>query len=169
MIVQWVAFAFLRNGLPLPLVAGAPFVWHTHELLFGFTLAAVAGFARTAILEFTGPAFVPARPVRALFALWLASRAGFWSGAWLGLPILVVAGFAHLGLIAGLVALLAPLLFSDPERKHLSFLWALAAFTVLRCSRSLRHSRVVSGKPLLKIRQSWQARPKHPPETASQG
>ncbi|MFA7291251.1 MAG: NnrS family protein, partial [Rhodocyclaceae bacterium] len=46
-------------------------------------------------------------------------------------PALVVAGLAHLGLVAGLVALLAPRLLADPERKHLSFLWALAAFAAL--------------------------------------
>ncbi len=123
--------AFLGHGLPLPPVAGGPFVWHAHELLFGFSLAAVAGFALTAIPEFTGTASVPAQPVRMLFALWLAGRIGFWLSAWLGAPALVVAGLAHLGLVAGLVALLAPRLLADPERKHLSFLWALVAFAVL--------------------------------------
>lgn len=123
--------AFLGHGLPLPPVAGGPFVWHAHELIFGFSLAAVAGFALTAIPEFTGTASVPARPVRMLFALWLAGRVGFWTSGSLGAPALAVAGLAHLGLVAGLVALLAPRLLADPERKHLSFLWALAAFAVL--------------------------------------
>lgn len=122
---------FLGHGLPLPPVAGGPFVWHAHELLFGLALAAVAGFALTAIPEFTGTASVAAHPVRALFALWIAGRIGFWTSGWLGTPALAVAGLAHLGLVAGLVALLMPRLFADPERKHLSFLWALAAFAVL--------------------------------------
>lgn len=127
--------AFLGLGLPVPAVPGGPFVWHAHELIFGFALAAVAGFALTAIPEFTGTAGVTARPVRTLFALWLIGRIGFWlSGVnfgWLGTLALVVAGVAHLGLVAGLVTLLAPRLINDPERKHLSFLWALAAFAVL--------------------------------------
>lgn len=127
--------AFLGLGLPVPAVPGGPFVWHAHELIFGFALAAVAGFALTAIPEFTGSAGVTARPVRTLFALWLIGRIGFWlSGVnfgWLGTLALVVAGVAHLGLVAGLVTLLAPRLINDPERKHLSFLWALAAFAVL--------------------------------------
>jgi len=123
--------AFLSHGLLVPPVPGGPFVWHAHELIFGFALAAVAGFALTAIPEFTGSAGVTARPVRVLFALWLAGRAGFWLSAWLGTPALVISGLAHLGLVAGLVTLLAPRLINDPERKHLSFLWALAAFAVL--------------------------------------
>ncbi|MFA7292809.1 MAG: NnrS family protein, partial [Rhodocyclaceae bacterium] len=98
--------AFLGHGLPLPPVPGGSFVWHAHELIFGFALAAVAGFALTAIPEFTGTTSVPAKPVRLLFALWLAGRAGFWVSGWLGAPALVVAGLAHLGLVAGLVALL---------------------------------------------------------------
>ncbi len=133
LIALWGAYlsTLLGHGLPVPAVPGGPFVWHAHELIFGFALAAVAGFALTAIPEFTGTAGVAARPVRTLFALWLIGRAGFWFSGWLGTPALVVAGLAHLGLVAGLVALLAPRLINDPERKHLSFLWALAAFAVL--------------------------------------
>ncbi|MBW7902548.1 MAG: NnrS family protein [Rhodocyclaceae bacterium] len=129
LIALWIAF--LGHGFPLPPVVGGPFVWHAHELIFGFALAAVAGFALTAIPEFTGTAAVPPRPVRLLAGLWLLGRAGFWLSGWLGAPALAVAGLAHLGLVTGLVALLAPRLFSDPERRHLSFLWALLAFGLL--------------------------------------
>lgn len=122
---------FLGHGLPVPPVAGGPFVWHAHELIFGFALAAVAGFALTAIPEFTGTAGVPSRPVRALFGLWLLGRAAFWSSGWLGSAGLFIAGLAHLGLVAGLVRLLAPRLLADPERKNLSFLWALLSLAVL--------------------------------------
>lgn len=130
LIALWSAYLLTLLG-PLPPVAGSPFVWHAHELIFGFALAAVAGFALTAIPEFTGTAGVTARPVRTLFALWLAGRIGFWTSGWIDAPALAVAGLAHLGLVAGLVALLAPRLLADPERKHLSFLWALVAFAVL--------------------------------------
>ncbi|OYW93310.1 MAG: hypothetical protein B7Z23_05115, partial [Pseudomonadales bacterium 32-61-5] len=65
-IVLWLGF--LGFGLALPTVPGGPLVWHAHELLFGFGLAAVAGFVLTAVPEFTatapfgrhvGLAFVP--------------------------------------------------------------------------------------------------------------
>jgi uncharacterized protein involved in response to NO len=122
---------FLGHGLPLPSVAGGPFVWHAHELIFGFSLAAVAGFALTAIPEFTGSTAVPPRPVRLLVALWLVGRIAFWLSGALGAPALAIAGLAHLGLVAGLIVLLTPRLLADPERRHLSFLWALAAFALL--------------------------------------
>ena len=41
LMAAWGAFLFW--GWPLPAVAGGPFVWHAHELLLGFTLAAAAG------------------------------------------------------------------------------------------------------------------------------
>ncbi len=52
-----------------------PLTWHLHAMLFGFTLAAMAGFLLTAIPNWTGR-----RPVRggllvALVTLWLAGRA----------------------------------------------------------------------------------------------
>lgn len=121
----WVAF--LVFGLPLPAVAGGPFVWHAHELIFGVALAAVAGFALTAIPEFTvTPAFGQAA-TRRLAGLWLAGRLAFWSSGLLGAPALAVSAVAHLGLLGYLAALLAPRLWRDPERRHLAFLWALAA------------------------------------------
>ena len=123
--------AFLGHGLPLPPVSGGPFVWHAHELLFGFSLAAVAGFALTAIPEFTATAAVEPRQVRALFALWLVGRVGFWTSGWLGAPALLLAALAHLGLVCGLLALLGPRVFRSSGRRHLSFLWALLAFAAL--------------------------------------
>ncbi len=121
----WIAF--LAFGLPLPAVAGGPFVWHAHELIFGVALAAVAGFALTAIPEFTvTPAFGQAA-TRRLAALWLAGRIAFWSSGLLGAPVLAVSAAAHLGLLGSLAWLLAPRLRRDPERRHLAFLWALAA------------------------------------------
>ena len=75
-VLAWTGF--LGIGLPLPAVAGGPFVWHAHELMFGFGLAAVAGFVLTAVPEFTAtPAFAARVAVR-MVLLWLAARAAFW-------------------------------------------------------------------------------------------
>lgn len=122
--------AFLTLGLPLPAVAGGASVWHAHELLFGFAFAAVAGFALTSIPEFTRGAAFGRGPVRRLAAIWLLGRIAFWSSGVFGAPALLLSALAHLGLLAGLAWLLAPRLWRDPERKHLAFLWALAALGV---------------------------------------
>lgn len=121
----WVAL--LVAGLPVSHVAGGGLVWHAHELLFGFSLAAVAGFVLTGVPEFTQSAAFPPRVVRPLVACWLVGRIAFWSSGWGGALALSVAALAHLGVVAGLAWLVAPRLWADAQRKHLAFLWGLVA------------------------------------------
>ena len=126
--------AVLALGWPAPTGAGGVLAWHAHELVFGFGLAAVAGFALTAVPEFTGTADVPPSAVRALVACWLLGRLGY---AVCGLPGLagtaglVVSALAQAGLLLGLVTTLGPRLWREPGRPQLAFLWALLALLVL--------------------------------------
>lgn len=130
LLIGWWS-VFLAYGAPLPPVAGGPFVWHAHELIFGFGLAAVAGFVLTGVPEFTGSAAVAPRPVRLLAGLWLLGRIAFWLSGWSGAAGLALSAIAHLGLLGGLIVLLAPRLWADPEKRHFSFLWALLALAAL--------------------------------------
>ncbi|HRP95966.1 MAG TPA: NnrS family protein [Rhodocyclaceae bacterium] len=116
---------FLGGTLALPAVAGGPLVWHAHEMLFGFTLASLIGFVVTAIPEFTGTAAVGRRPLVALLALWLGARLAFAASATSGAALL--AAVLDAGVLALLVAIVAPRLWRDPDRRHLSFLWGLLA------------------------------------------
>ena len=50
-------------------------VSHGHEMLFGFTLAVVAGFLLTAVRNWTGQPTPTGAPLMALAALWVAGRA----------------------------------------------------------------------------------------------
>jgi uncharacterized protein involved in response to NO len=70
-LAGWIAM--LTMGLTLPSRFG-PLAWHIHEMLFGFVLAAIAGFLLTAIPNWTGRAPISGRPLAALAALWLAGR-----------------------------------------------------------------------------------------------
>ena len=51
-----------------------PLAWHIHEMLFGFVMAAVAGFLLTAIPNWTGRLPVRGRPLALLAGLWLLGR-----------------------------------------------------------------------------------------------
>ena len=51
-----------------------PLAWHIHEMLFGFVMAAVAGFLLTAIPNWTGRLPVRGRPLALLASLWLLGR-----------------------------------------------------------------------------------------------
>ncbi len=98
----------LAWGWPVPAVAGGAIVWHAHELVLGLAVAAVAGFALTALPEFTGVACGTCRQLRVLVGLWLLVRLGFWASGALGLPALVLAGASQLALLLGVAWVLLP-------------------------------------------------------------
>lgn len=59
----WLPFAYLRGPL-----------WHGYEMLFGFTMAVIAGFLLTAVRAWTGQPTPAGAPLMALAALWVLGR-----------------------------------------------------------------------------------------------
>lgn len=51
-----------------------PFVWHAHEMIFGFVGAAIAGFLLTAVAAWTGRPPVRGAPLALLLFLWALGR-----------------------------------------------------------------------------------------------
>lgn len=51
-----------------------PLAWHIHEMLFGYVMAAIAGFLLTALPNWTGRAPVGGAPLAFLCGLWLLGR-----------------------------------------------------------------------------------------------
>ena len=77
-MVLWILEISFGLGLGGSLGGSA---WHAHEMLFGFTSAALAGFLLTAIPNWTGRLPVSGTPLLGLFSLWLAGRlALLWPG-----------------------------------------------------------------------------------------
>ena len=77
-----------------------PMLWHAHEMLFGFAMAIVAGFAMTAVAMWTGRTRLHGAPLGWLVAAWLAGRFA-----------MALVGILPLGLVA-LLDLLFPVLLS---------------------------------------------------------
>ncbi len=71
-LALWVAM--LTFGFALP-SRFDPLSWHAHEMLFGFVMAAVAGFLLTAIPNWTQRLPISGAPLAGLAMLWLAGRA----------------------------------------------------------------------------------------------
>jgi len=61
------------SGL-LPFAYLPSHLWHGHEMLFGYTMAVVAGFLLTAVRAWTGQPTAVGVPLMALVALWVAGR-----------------------------------------------------------------------------------------------
>jgi uncharacterized protein involved in response to NO len=97
----WVAM--LTTGFALP-IRFAPLMWHIHEMLFGFVLAAVAGFLLTAIQEWTGRRPVSGNLLGLLCGLWLLGRVDALCS---GLPPLWLAMAADIAFPVALVAIVA--------------------------------------------------------------
>jgi len=77
--------------------------WHGHEMLFGYAVAALAGFMLTAIPNWTGRLPVAGRPLLLLVLLWTAGRVVMAVPDAVGLPIAVALDFAFLPVL-GLIA-----------------------------------------------------------------
>lgn len=65
--------AMFQGHITLPTAFGAV-AWHYHEFLFGYVAAVLAGFALTAIPNWTGRLPLQGTPLLALVLFWLAGR-----------------------------------------------------------------------------------------------
>jgi len=114
LILYWV---YVFNGGAAGSLYGAV-AWHAHEMLFGYSVAVIAGFLLTAEQNWTGAQTLHGFWLGALALLWLAGRIVPWLAipAWLvaliDLSFLPVLGFA----------LLRPLL-QTKQRQHLIFVF----------------------------------------------
>jgi uncharacterized protein involved in response to NO len=130
LVPAWLYF-YAHHGAPfgaLPMM-----YWHAHEMVYGFAIAAIAGFMLTAVPSWTGARGLAGAPLYTLVGLWLAGRAGM---ATVGdVPFWFTAA-AELALLPVLAGLLAPPIFRSASRNTpllavLGVLWLIdAAFLV---------------------------------------
>lgn len=101
-VVAWTLVYTL--GIPLPITTISPFAWHAHEMIYGYSLAVIAGFLLTAVRNWTGIQTANGWRLALLFGLWAAARISMLAGTFLLyagalLDVLFVAGlivsFAH--------------------------------------------------------------------------
>lgn len=67
-------FAVYAFGLDTSFTGLPPTLWHAHEMIYGYTLAVVAGFLLTAVSNWTGLPTLRGMPLALLLGLWLAAR-----------------------------------------------------------------------------------------------
>jgi uncharacterized protein involved in response to NO len=104
-LIPWWAGA-VAWGFPLS-TNWPPMLWHGHEMLFGFIVAAIAGFLLTAVPSWTGARGFSGRPLVLLTAIWMLGRILVATSALWPLPW--VAGFDLLFLPALAALVLPPL------------------------------------------------------------
>ena len=77
-----IVFAWIKtlHGSGLPATTT---LWHSHEMLIGFAMAAVAGFSLTAVANWTGRPAVHGMPLALLVSSWLLGRLAMIAVGWL--------------------------------------------------------------------------------------
>ncbi len=93
----------LATGTALP-SRFDPLSWHIHEMLFGFVMAAVAGFLLTAIPNWTKRLPIRGFPLALLAGLWLLGRIGCLISALVPAWLAVAADLAFPVVLATVVA-----------------------------------------------------------------
>ena len=79
-IVAVLAWLMTLHGSGLP---GITPLWHSHEMLVGFAMAAIAGFSLTAVANWTGRPAIHGAPLAWLILCWLAGRLAMLFAGWL--------------------------------------------------------------------------------------
>ena len=116
--------AMLRGLLPSNAYYSGT-TWHAHELLFGYTVAVIAGFLLTATRNWTGMQTAQGAELGGLVLLWLAGRIA----PFLPLPFAVIA-LIDLAFLPALAFSLFRPLWSGPNPVNRVFIGLMAAMTV---------------------------------------
>lgn len=98
--------------------------WHAREMLFGFSVAIVAGVVLTALPSWAGSDEVHGRPLVLLTGLWVAGRIGVWLSSTSGIAWIAL---VDLLFVPALFASLMPQLLRVANRHYLLLLPLLAA------------------------------------------
>jgi len=138
-LVPWWAFTYQQ---PMSGEPGLESIsWHSHEMIFGFTMAIVAGFVLTAVENWTSRPTARGPFLAVLVGLWMIGRLVGLGGA-----VAAIAGLADLLFLPVLtVAIAIPLFLAGSKRNYLllailPLLWICDLLLHLRTSGLLPQS-----------------------------
>ena len=116
-----------------------PVAWHAHEMLFGFALAAIAGFVLTAVPHWTGRPVLSGAPLGLLVLLWLAGRLAVAFSAVVGPAAATIVDLSFPAILMAVVA-------NDILRaRHWKGLLLVAVLGVFLVANLLTHLQVIGG------------------------
>ncbi len=101
----------------------SPITWHAHEMIYGYSMAVIAGFLLTAIKNWTGKQTLDGYPLLLLFSLWAVTRIL----PFIGVPLTVIAVSDNLFLLLLAVAIFWPF-FKTKSWKNMIFVAVVLLF-----------------------------------------
>lgn len=86
---------------PLALTTLSPFQWHAHEMVYGYSMAVIAGFLLTAVRNWTSLPTPSGAALAVMFCLWVFARVLYlWGDVFLAAALAADLSFALLFLVA---------------------------------------------------------------------
>ncbi len=116
--------------------------WHGHEMIFGFTIAVVAGFLLTAVGNWTKSETAVGVPLAVLCLLWLAGRLAVVFSGQLSPTLVALADLVFIPALAGAIG--RPLIRTH-NRRNLKFLGILGLLWGANAAMHLEALGVVEG------------------------
>lgn len=98
-------FAILQFHVVLPFASLSGSQWHAHEMLYGYSLAVIAGFLLTAVKNWTGVETLTGKSLAFIFGLWALARLLFLLGEHY---LVIAAGFDILFSVVLIIAVAYP-------------------------------------------------------------
>ncbi len=117
---------FYAGFISPPAVLDSAVSWHAHEMIYGYTIAIVAGFLLTAVANWTGGAPTRQLHLLGLCLLWIAGRVVM--NFDFGLPVFMIAGVEGAFLPALAISLSIPLLKSWNVRNFVFLVLLIVLF-----------------------------------------
>jgi uncharacterized protein involved in response to NO len=77
-ILYWMIIFVFNYQIPVRNISITQ--WHAHEMIYGFSMAVIAGFLLTAVQNWTGRKTLNGKPLMVLFSLWVIARILFSAG-----------------------------------------------------------------------------------------
>ena len=107
--------------------APPPHLWHAHEMIFGYSAAALGGFLLTAVPNWTGAKAAPQRFIAVAAGVWLAGRAVMW---WSGTLQASLVAIADLAFFPIMIAQIMSQLIKRPKPQNMVLVGFLGAIWV---------------------------------------
>ncbi len=129
----WIGLHAVGGAASYMTISEAPHLWHGHEMVYGFGVAAISGFLLTAVPNWTGTKPLQGLSLAIIFMLWVTGRAGMWFNAYI--PVAVVAALDVSSLVLLFFICFSQML-KNPMPRNVVFLGTLL---LLFCGNLLYH------------------------------
>ena len=115
-VCMWLAVYILH--FPLPVDTLTMYQWHAHEMIYGYSLAVIAGFLLTAVKNWTGIQTIHGWILAGVFVLWVIARLLYFTGT----KFIGIAAFFDLAFVFLLIIAVTQPVFQAKDWRRLGIL-----------------------------------------------